>query len=113
MAGLLEQSLERRSRKLEADVRRVIEHPDHRVSDKSRLTTRSWGVPQPSHTSWFSGTPEQYLIVVLGHPTAMRPLVRTSSTLACGQSLLRFGTRERTVANVVTVAPFELPSAVE
>jgi hypothetical protein len=60
-----------------------------------------------------SGTPEQWLSVVLGHPSAMRPVVRTSSTLACGQSLLRFGTRERTVANVVTVAPFELPSAVE
>jgi hypothetical protein len=28
-------------------------------------------------------------------------------------SLLRFRTRTRTVANVVTVAPFELPSAVE
>jgi hypothetical protein len=59
------------------------------------------------------GTPKQYLIVVLGHPSAMRPVVRTSSTLACGQSLLRFGTRERTVANVLTVAPFEVPSAVE
>jgi hypothetical protein len=59
------------------------------------------------------GTPEQWRSVVLGHPSAMRPVVRTSSTLACGQSLLGFDTRERTVANVVTVAPFELPSAVE
>jgi hypothetical protein len=59
------------------------------------------------------GTPEQWLSVVLGHPSAMRPLVRTSSTLACGQSLLGFDTRARAVANVVTLAPFELPSAVE
>src|SRR5215203_4425120 len=31
------------------------------------------------------GTPEQWLSVVLGHPSAMRPVVRTSSTLACGR----------------------------
>jgi hypothetical protein len=59
------------------------------------------------------GTPEQWLSVVLGYPSAMRPVVRTSSTLACGQSHLEFDTRARTIANVVTVAPFELPSAVE
>jgi hypothetical protein len=61
LAGLLEQSLQRWSLKLEADVRRMIQHPDHRVSDTSRLTTRSWGVPQPSQTSWIPAPPSNGL----------------------------------------------------
>jgi hypothetical protein len=39
----------------------VIQHPDHRVSDGSRLTTRSCRVPQPSHTSWFPAPPSNGL----------------------------------------------------
>jgi hypothetical protein len=30
-------------------------------------------------------TPEQWLSVLLSHPSAMPPVVRTSSTLACGR----------------------------
>jgi hypothetical protein len=39
----------------------VIQHPDHRVSDGSRLTTRSWRTPQPSHTSRFPAPPSNGL----------------------------------------------------
>src|SRR5215213_9965284 len=74
LAGLVEQSLERWSLQLEADVRRVVQYPDHRVSEASRLTTRAWRIPQPSHTSWVPGIPEGWLSVVLGHPSAMRPV---------------------------------------